>query len=259
MGNDSGVVCANRTGADPAAAAIQGLTTTGVSLMPPADLATALGVTPDVWSQFASHWDDLAPDRYAAELGLQRLRRYGRYSFVDGVATAMRNGVFVQPLDSNPLYIDRDRHFEPLTDAFAVDPLLPRLLTLLGKFADALDDAPEWVVKVHPFRVLTSADGEGQPTPEGLHRDGVTLVTSLLVRRSNAVGGQSSVFDSAGNQLLTATLAEPGTLLLGDDRRTVHGVSPIRPVDAAEPALRDVLVITFAPGWATSLPTDARR
>lgn len=185
---------------------------------------------------------------YAAELGLQRLRRYGRYSFVDGAATATPNRVFVQPLDSNPLYIDRDRHFEPLTDAFADDPLLPRLLTLLGNFADALDDVPEWVVKVHLFRVLTSADGEGQPTPEGLHRDGVTLVTSLLVRRSNAVDGESSVFDSAGNQLLTATLAEPGTLLLGDDRRTVHGVSPIRPVDAADPALRDVLVITFAPG-----------
>jgi hypothetical protein len=55
------------------------------------------------------------------------------------------------------------------------------------------------------------------------------------------------VFDFAGEPLLTATLAEPGTLLLGDDRRSVHGVSPIRPVDVAEPALRDVLVITFAP------------
>lgn len=247
MGNDSQVLCAHRTDADPVAAAIRELTTTGVSVMPPADLATALGVGPDAWGQFACHWDVLAPDHYAAELGLRRLRRYGLYSFIDGLATAMPNGVFVQPQDSNPLYIDRDRHFEPLTDAFASDPLLSRLLTLLSRFANALDDVPDWVVKVHPFRVLASADGEGQPTPEGLHRDGVTLVTSLLVRRSNAVGGESSVFDLAGQQLLTATLAESGTLLLGDDRRTAHGVSPIRPVDTTAPALRDVLVITFAP------------
>jgi hypothetical protein len=55
------------------------------------------------------------------------------------------------------------------------------------------------------------------------------------------------VFDMDGNRLVATTLAEPGTLLLGDDRRTLHGVSPIRPIEPAEPAQRDVLVITFAP------------
>lgn len=216
-------------------------------MLTPVDLNTVLGVDADVWGQFSSHWQGLAPDRYAAEMGLQRMRRYGLYSFADGIATPLPNTVFVQPQNSNPLYIDRDRHFEPLTDSFTGDPLLPKVLTLLGRFATALDDMPEWVVKVHPFRVLASADGDGQPTPEGLHRDGVTLVTSLLIRRSNAIGGESSVFDLAGHQLLTATLDEPGTLMVGDDRTTVHGVSPIRPVDPAEPAVRDVLVITFAP------------
>ena len=98
-----------------------------------------------------------------------------------------------------------------------------------------------------PFRVLASARDEGQPTPEGLHRDGVTLVTSVLIRRHNAVGGESTVADMNRRRLLSATLSEPGTLLLGDDRSTLHGVSPIRPVDPAQPAIRDVLVITFAP------------
>ncbi len=219
----------------------------GVCVLPPADLVTALGLHTDVWTEFALHWDDLAPDRYAAEMGLRRLRRYGLYSFADGIATPLPNAVFVQPQNSNPLYVDRDRHFEPLTDAFTVDPLLPKLLRLLGRFAAALDDVPEWIVKVHPFRVFASADGDGQPTPEGLHRDGVTLVTSLLIRRSNAVGGESSVFDMAGRRLLTTTLAEPGTLMVGDDRSTMHGVSAIRPLDRGQPALRDVLVITFAP------------
>jgi hypothetical protein len=125
--------------------------------------------------------------------------------------------------------------------------LLRRLLKLLCRVATALDDVVEWSAKVSPFRVVASADDGGEPTPEGLHRDGVTLVTSLLVWRHNAIGGQSSVVDTGGHQLLTTTLTEPGTLLLGDDRRTLHGVSPIRPLDPAEPARRDVLVITFAP------------
>lgn len=247
MGNDSRLLDAPGTNTDPAAAAVSELTTSGVCVLAPADLNTILGLRPGAWAQFSSHWDDLAPDRYAAEMGLQRLRRYGLYSFSGGSATPLPNAVFLQPQNSNPLYIDRDRHFEPLTHAFTDDPLLAKLLTLLGRFAAALDDVPEWIVKVHPFRVLATAYGDGQPTPEGLHRDGVTLVTALLIKRSNAVGGESSVFDNAGRRLLTATLAEPGTLMVGDDRGTVHGVTPIRPVNPAQPALRDVLVITFAP------------
>ena len=115
-----------------------------------------------------------------------------------------------------------------MTDAFAKDPLLERILRLLGRLATALDDASEWSAKVTPFRVLATTDDAGQPTPEGMHRDGVTLVTSLLIGRHNATGGESTVADMAGRQLLATTLCEPGTLLLGDDRRTLHGVSPVR-------------------------------
>jgi hypothetical protein len=118
---------------------------------------------------------------------------------------------------------------------------------MLGRLATTLDDIAEWSVKVTPFRVLATTGDAGEPTPEGLHRDGVTLVTSLLIGRDNAAGGESSVVDMDGREVLSATLSEPGTLLLGDDRRSLHGVTPIRPVDPSRPARRDVLVVTFAP------------
>lgn len=244
-----GLAAETQAHADPVEAAKRMVTHTGAFLMPPADLNGCIGVDEHAWTRFSSHWEELVPDRYAAELGTRRLRRYGHFLFrpADGCAQLMPHHAFAQPEDSNPLYIERDRYFEPLTDALAEDPLLHGLLRLLGHVATALEDIPEWSAKVTPFRVLATADGEGQPTPEGLHRDGVTLVTSLLVGRSNARGGESSVFDAEGHQLLTTTMSEPGTLLLGDDRRTVHGVSPIRALDPAEPARRDVLVITFAP------------
>jgi hypothetical protein len=228
------------------ATAIQRLTADAVCLIPAADLTASLPVNDAEWQRFAAHWDDLAPDRYAAELGIDRQRRYGHYSLADGVATPVPIGAFVQPERSNPLYVGTDRAFEPLTDAFALDPLLDALLQLLGRFADALEVVSEWTVKVHPFRVIGSATSNGDPTPEGLHRDGVTLVSTLLISRRNALGGESSVLDLHGRRLLTATLSEPGSLLVGDDRRTVHGVSPIRSIDHSAPAVRDVLVITFA-------------
>ncbi|WP_274563200.1 2OG-Fe dioxygenase family protein [Streptomyces spiramyceticus] len=234
---------------DAVVAAKHALEEKALCLMPPSALMSCVGTDEDAWASFASHWDALTTDRYASARGTCRLRRYGQFSFAaDTGETALLPHIpFVQPDNTNPLYVDVDRHFDPLTDAFAADPVLRSVLAVLGGMAAALDDAAMWNAKVHPFRVVASADADGQPTPEGLHRDGVTLVSSLLVGRRNASGGESSVFDLEGRQLLATTLREPGTLLLGDDRITLHGVSPIRPVDPATPAYRDVLVVTFTP------------
>jgi hypothetical protein len=224
------VLCDQWTDADPVLDAAQLLTATGVALMPSSDVTRSLGVGPEAWTRFARYWWHLPPDPDAAEPGEERLRRYGQYLVLDGV-------VYRLPA----------RTFEPLTDAFAADPLLHNVIELLARVASSLDDVAEWNVKVYPFR--TRSSDAGHPTPEGLHRDGVTLVSTLLIDRRNAIGGESSVCDSGGRRLLTTTLAEPGTLLLGDDRRTLHGVSPIRPVSGSRPAQRDVLVITFASAW----------
>jgi hypothetical protein len=234
----------------------QRLRKSGVYLMAPGELNRRLGVDGAAWRRFAEHWNELAPDAYAAELGTTRLRRYGHFTFTpaDGRFEALPERTFVQPENSNPLYVGREREFEPLTDRFANDPLLQSLLAYLGSVATTLDDVARWDAKVTPFRTLAYAGRDSNPTPEGMHRDGVTLVTSLLIGRDNAVGGESSVVDRSGQPLLTATLTEPGQLVLGDDRRTLHGVSSIRPQDPARPARRDVLVVTFAPSAQSDRP-----
>ncbi|WP_369212747.1 2OG-Fe dioxygenase family protein [Streptomyces flavofungini] len=217
--------------------------------MAPAALARCLGVGQEAWAEFAAHWEELAPDAYAAELGTRRLRRYGRFSLSRaGQLEAREHVAFVQPEESNPLYVEVDRRFAPLTDAFMPEPVLLSLLRVLGQVAASLDDAEEWEVQVHPFRVVAEGNGGGRPTPEGRHRDGVTLVTSLLIDRVNVTGGESTVYDLDGTELRTTTLTSPGTLLLGDDRGTLHGVSPIRPLDASLPARRDILVTTLTAG-----------
>lgn len=231
---------------EPVARAREAVATSGAHLLPGAEVMRCLGVDEAGWADFAGHWEDLRPDPYAARSGTRRLRRYGRF-FVspDGRREVDPTEEFRQPKDSNKLFLEEGRVFEPLTGEFLADPVLDGLLALLGGIAGALDDPPRWLVHVHPFRVLGAADSRGDATPEGRHQDGVTLVTSLLVGRENATGGTSEVVDEDGREILTTTLAEPATLLVGDDRRTWHGVDPIRPVDPARPARRDVLVVTF--------------
>ncbi|MFF8842166.1 2OG-Fe dioxygenase family protein [Streptomyces sp. NPDC015127] len=226
------------------------LASNGVYFMPPETVLASLGADGPHWADwaaFAAHWDDLVEDPYAAQRGTRRLRRYGHFALepATGGIRLLPHETFVQPEHTNPLYDAVDRHFEPLTGAFTDDPVLRAVLGLLGHLAGALDGTARWSVKVHPFRVIATAGGVAEPTPEGRHRDGVTLVSSLLVARDNVSGGESTVVTPEGRQLLSTTLRDPGSLLLNDDRCTLHGVSAVRPVDPARPAHRDVLVTTF--------------
>lgn len=233
---------------DVMALAREAITLSGAHVLPGGDVRQRLGADDAAWCRFAAHWDRLEPDPYAARSGTERRRRYGRFT-VGRRAGREADPVdeFRQPRDSNRLFVTEGRRFAPLTDDFVADPVLDGVVGLLGELAATLEDPPYWVVHVHPFRVLGSADSAGDATPEGRHQDGVTLVSSLLVERENATGGTSTVVDGEGREILRTTLAEPGALLVGDDRRTWHGVDPIEPVDPAAPARRDVLVVTFMP------------
>lgn len=232
--------------ADPVDDARIALASTGAHVIPPAVLRQRLQIDHARWTRFAAHWEDLRPDRYAAQSGTRRMRRYGRFILArDGSGQLQPHATFRQPTNTNRLFPDAGRDFAPLTDAFVTDPVLDAMLSLLSQIAVGIEDAPQWNVHVHPFRVLGSTDSRGDATPEGRHQDGVTVVSTLLVARRNATGGASSVFLADGREVLTTTLSEPGTLLVGDDRRTWHSVSPIRPVVMDAPALRDVLVVTL--------------
>jgi hypothetical protein len=235
---------------EPVEDARKALVSGGAYVMPAAVTTSCLGVEDRAWDRFHTHWDQLSTDSYAANLGVRRLRRYGLFSLKPETEqiSPLRQASFVQPQDSNPLYVGVQRTFEPLTDSFVTDPVFRAALRLLKRAATALDNPAVWNVHVHPFRVIASVEADGLPTPEGRHRDGVTLVSSLLVGRQNAARGESSVFDRDGRLLLTTMLSERGALLLGDDRRTLHSVSPVRPADRSRPAYRDVLVVTFTPG-----------
>ncbi len=104
---------------------------------------------------------------------------------------------------------------------------------------------PDWLIEAHQFRIEARSGEAGQPTPEGMHRDGVDYVLVLLIGRRNIKRGVTSIRGTDGRDLGSFTLTEPCDAAWVDDRRVMHGVTPVEPIDPAEQGFRDVLVVTF--------------
>ncbi|KRE99983.1 hypothetical protein ASG87_13430 [Frateuria sp. Soil773] len=201
----------------------------------------------DDWAGFVASWNDLAPDAYLAARGRQRRRRHATYS-----ATAA-SGVHREPhqphyqsLKYNPLQGDIERWFEPVLPAIGDGASLRGILDFCHRFFGALAPAtPRWHVEVHQFRIEARRGEPGEPTPEGVHRDGVDYVLVLLVDRENIESGTTTIHADDGALLGSFTLTHPLDAALVDDARVCHGVTAVTPLDPSRPAHRDVLVVTF--------------
>jgi hypothetical protein len=69
-------------------------------------------------------------------------------------------------------------------------------------------------------------------------------VLVLMVNRTNIESGTTTVHGADGKLLGCFTLSAPFDAALVDDNRVRHGVTAVRPIDAAKAAFRDVLVVT---------------
>ena len=199
------------------------------------------------WDVFAASWDMLEVDPYMADGGRYRRRRHAVYSA--GRMGAIRRDAHqphFQSTDYNPLHGGIDRWFEPIADTVALGPTMTTiLLCCRSLFSGLAPDAPAWRVETHQFRIEARALEAGRPTPEGLHRDGVDYVLVLLVHRQNIASGVTGIHALDGRALGSFTLRTPLDAAFVDDRRVAHGVTPVQPIDASQPAHRDVLVVTF--------------
>lgn len=85
----------------------------------------------------------------------------------------------------------------------------------------------------------------GLRAPEGNHRGNVNFVLVMMVKRSNIASGTTTIFDLDERRLDSFTLTEPFDAAIVNDERCLHGVTPVVQLDPAQPAYRDVLVVTF--------------
>ena len=197
------------------------------------------------WDGFAASWNDLEPDRFMADGGTYRKRRFACFGLEGDAIRRKPAQPHYQTKENNPLNGGVARVFAPVTDAIAAHPTTVALLRTCAQTFAAVRPARRWHVEMHQFRIEAQAGSGGLPTPEGMHRDGVDFVLTLMVGRTNVEGGSSTILDEDRRVQAEATLREPLESYLIDDRRMFHAVSPVHPVEPDRPAYRDVLVVTF--------------
>jgi hypothetical protein len=200
----------------------------------------------DDWQRLSESWNDLPVDEYMADRGRYRRRRHVVYALDSGGAIVRRpRQPHFQALDYNPLNGGIERWFEPVDAALADGASLHTILRWCHGLFGALAPGQDWHVEVHQFRIEAQGGDAGQPTPEGMHRDGVDYVLVLLVHRHNIDSGTTMIGNDAAGFFDSFTLVEPFDAALVDDHRVFHGVTPVSAHDPAQPAWRDVLVVTF--------------
>lgn len=212
----------------------------------PAKVASAFSATalPD-WPRFATSWADMPLDTYMADGGRYRRRRFSTFEIGPNVFRAKPTEPHYQGREYNALNGGIARHYEAISTDVRDGTTLTALLTHCYAIFDALMPHTTWHVEVHQFRIEARRDAHGQPTPEGVHRDGVDFVMVMMVRRDNIAEGTTTIHHPDGTTQASFTLTEPGDMTYLNDHRCLHGVTPVTPLDSSRAAYRDVLVVTF--------------
>lgn len=204
------------------------------------------------FQEFQNGWDDMPLDGYMADGGRYRRRRHATLSAPRGGGSFQveAHQPHYQTVDYNTLNGGVARHYEPIQGPVLHGPTMTGLLTLGGDLFGRLAPYSAWHIEAHQFRIEVTGTGAdarevGKPTPEGVHRDGVTFVMMLMAKRDNTVNGESTIYNLEKNPLEKFTLDQPLDMAIVNDERVFHGVSPIEQLDSGRPAVRDVLVITY--------------
>jgi hypothetical protein len=195
------------------------------------------------WPGFAASWDDLGPDRFMADGGRYRKRRHAVFRLDTNGFAREAHQPHYQSRDYNMLNGGVQRWFDPVTDKTATNPAFTALLDLCRHLFNA--EASNWRVEIHQFRIEPAPGETGQPTPEGMHRDGVDWVAVILIDRLNVGEGITAICGPGRKSLGTFTLTDPLDAVFLNDHRVLHGVTPIHRLDPSESGHRDVLVVTF--------------
>lgn len=198
-------------------------------------------------SAFLASWNDLPPDEFLADGGKYRFRRHASLQLAYGNDVTWTDEPYRphwQPKVYNRLHGGVFRKFAEVNATTTSNVLYRNIVSAFGLvFREATRPAPDaWFVETHQFRI-DARSGEGRPTPEGAHRDGVDYVLLLMLGRRDIEGAVTTIYDDHGKLLAEFMLHEPFTAMLLDDNRVVHATTPFR-ASGPKPE-RDTLVVTY--------------
>ena len=197
--------------------------------------------------EFVDSWNSLETDQYMADGGNYRKRRHATYAtqFAGDRAQRMPHQPHYQTVDYNPLNGGVARYFAPILDDLQHSVTLAALLEFGNRLFSQMTGNHQWHIELHQFRIEARDRREAKPTPEGVHRDGVDFVIVVMIKRVNIESGATTIYNLDNQLVGEFTLLETFDMVLVNDRRVYHGVTPISALDADQEAYRDVLVVTF--------------
>ncbi len=201
--------------------------------------------------RFRRDWEHLQPDPYMADDGKYRFRRYGLYqlSAKTGHLTHIPDAYFYQSIKINPLNGGKHRRFAPLAADTVKNPFLRALIQFdFAQLTSKKLIEDDWLIGVHQIRILTTAGVQGNPTPEGIHRDDENFTAQHLLARHNISGG-INYFYGSGSEPTKRPVAVWQQESYFDsyyfDRSLWHSVSPITSGNQHGDGYRDVILIDF--------------
>lgn len=204
------------------------------------------GKLDQAWDDFASTWSDLSTDSFMADNGNYRERRFSMaiYDAKSSELTYKRHGGYYQEEGDNPLNGGVDRKFDAITPFIAGHPIIKKLIRHYSSIFSTLGYSDLWDLQLHQVRITTKPDEVGEPSPEGIHKDGTNFTTLVLIDRNGIVGGANKIFDSNKALLASRVLEDQGDFIILNDKGLYHDVSAIEPAtDSA--GYRDMLMIGF--------------
>ncbi len=101
-----------------------------------------------------------------------------------------------------------------------------------------------WDIFVHQFRIEEKKGIQGNPTPEGIHKDGHTFISMHMISRHNIEGRASYIYDENRKKIKEIVLKGNLESILLDDMEMYHSASPISSRNDEE-GFRNLMVIDY--------------
>jgi len=197
----------------------------------------------DDLSAIKRSFQDLVPDCYMPKKFGCRNRRFGEYrlSQTTGEFLSTDQLQHIRKPSKNRLNACKARTFCALQETVRDSLFTRALVEVVVGYID--DPCREWSINIHQFRVDAS-QGLAHASPNGMHQDGNDYVAIISMGRENSIGGMNQISSKRGRLLFRQTMANDLDCLVLDDRKVLHGVTPILPKFRGA-AYSDSFVIDF--------------
>ena len=198
-------------------------------------------------ASFVDSWNTLEEDQYMADGGRYRKRRHAVYKATQQAPKPrlMPYQPHYQTESYNQLNGGIERHFAPILSDLIESPALTALLDFGRQLFSRMIGTSQWHIELHQFRIEARDGQKGNPTPEGVHRDGVDFVIVVMINRVNIESGATTIYNLDNQLIGEFTLLETFDMAIVDDNKAYHGVTAIEQLEDNQEAYRDVLVITY--------------